>query len=1784
MDIPNDYKLIKNVYKILKKVGQSDFEDDNELSLLPSYVKICTTGDIYTNKSKINSYIEQPKIFYVNQDIVDYMDLKNKEEVKQFKKKFGLLENMRFDDDVKNIDYIFQGDFNENISNLNLDKVESMHGLFRNNKSFNQNISKWNVGNAINMRKIFKDTSFNGDISLWNVSNVEYLAGAFRNSKFNQDISKWDVGKVKSMIYVFTDSSFNQDISGWNVENVTHMRYMFRNSPFNQDISGWDVRKVIDFKGMFDGTPMEGTVPKEYFTILKDKDISVSTIKNLTQSDINYISGEGLDPLSIIELEKKFGKIEYWEFDNVTNLSTLFYDSILNPNISDWDVGNIIKMNSLFKNSNFNQDISGWNVENVTNMRVMFKNSPFNQDISGWDVRKVEDFKGMFDGTPMEGTVPEEYFTVLKDKGSSTKDKGSSTKIKLTHSNIINIYNIDNQLSKLEKKFGRIEEWKFDDSVNNLEYLFRNSILNQDISKWDVSRVVNMQAMFKNSEFNKDISQWDVRKVKNMIEMFKDSQFNQDISKWIVSNVTNMYSMFRDSLFNQDISKWDVSNVVNMNSMFKYSMFNQDISGWDVRLVEDFTDMFKGSPMEGTIPEEYFTVLKDEPSLSTTKKITQNDIFVIMNDSNSIDNQLSKLEKKFGEIEDWKFDDDVYDFYSLFMGSVSNDDISNWNVSKIETMSHMFEGNTFFNQDISNWNVGKVENMNSMFESTNFNQDISKWNVGNVRNMSNMFKDSKFNQDISGWNVRKDVNFTDMFKGSPMEGIVPEEYFTVLKDPLSIQVSPTPEIFYMYQYDIDENVIIPLENENLEKFKKDFGLFENMRLANDVKDIGYIFSDNFNQNISNLNVDKVEKMNYTFKDNKIFNQDISKWNVGNVIKMRSMFKNSTFNGDISSWNVGNVETLSGAFHGSQFNQNISKWNVGKVKLMGSVFEDSQFNQDISGWDVSNVTTMMNMFKNSPFNQDISGWNVRKVENFTDMFKGTPMEGTVPEKYFTVLKVSPTSKIFYLNQLDIDEGINIPIEEEEDLEKFKKDFGLFENMRLANDVKDISFLFSGNFNQNISNLNVDKVEDMTATFKDNKIFNQDISKWNVGNVNNMRSMFQDSGFNGDISSWNVSNVKKMITLFKDSQFNQDISSWNVKNVTHMTSMFYNSPFNQDISGWDVSNVTTMKYMFMNSPFNQDISGWDVRKVTSFQNMFTGTPMEGTVPEKYFTVLKDEESSQSTTKTDSDLKVGDVKAVYYEPTKSFYYVQIIPNEPSVKSPSYKWFIVIESDIDDRPVGWKYYAPNFKFGRTYLGSKTEEELKKLHQDYLKKPIPPTVSKNLISNMNLIDFKKKYNTYLLIDKNNNLDWNLTSKVFEQLKLDTTIIIGELIGLTVSEKIKITEKLNEDGNINVIWWNIYDNDILNGGDEYLDFAFVTNPFYLKDSSLFSSINYKGNIKYDLIKCKNDPFELEKETERDILFLSYNLVLKILLTDIFTNIYSKESQYVKSDDNPLYFITNKVPEGSFNHYHYLFFQVIEFICDFLNSSDRKKIKKFNKKCEKLLNEIFISPHKFIIDEYLSPFYNPSLGENGSIDFVSLFKKVGTSSDFHSLFLNVYKLNGKTEEKKEYILWTYISVYIEVFPYSTIKYENLYYPFEYEKLSGYDNAYYISLPNYITDKSLILTTKPNKINNFMNYPVFLAESNHSKHNDLLSSINFTPFLQQYSAFNSKDNMLIYEYLYLKRVSMIEKNNLFYLEIIWQGKYSQKQMEPSKMTLKYNMDDPKYEQIKKFLINYEKIQKI
>ena len=123
-----------------------------------------------------------------------------------------------------------EGDFND----IDTSDIESMESLFNDNKTFNGNITGWNVPSVTDMNNMF------------------YFA-----SSFNQPIGNWDVSSVIDMSCMFWGaSSFNQDISKWKFPNVTDMNHMFSYaSSFNQDLSKWDLKGKENIE-IFKGCPI----------------------------------------------------------------------------------------------------------------------------------------------------------------------------------------------------------------------------------------------------------------------------------------------------------------------------------------------------------------------------------------------------------------------------------------------------------------------------------------------------------------------------------------------------------------------------------------------------------------------------------------------------------------------------------------------------------------------------------------------------------------------------------------------------------------------------------------------------------------------------------------------------------------------------------------------------------------------------------------------------------------------------------------------------------------------------------------------------------------------------------------------------------------------------------------------------------------------------------------------------------------------------------------------------------------------------------------------------------------------------------------------------------------------------------------------------------------------------------------------------------------------------------------------------------------------------------------
>ncbi|WP_180085233.1 BspA family leucine-rich repeat surface protein [Acinetobacter sp. YH12103] len=259
--------------------------------------------------------------------------------------------------------------------------------------------------------------------------------------------------------------------------------------------------------------------------------------------------------------------------------------------------------------------------------------------------------------------------------------------------------------------------------ATNLERMFVDDSVKNDLTNWDVSSVINMNSLFANNiHFDQDISRWGTSAVTNMSGMFTNAvNFNQDIGNWDTSKVTMMSGMFTGAAkFDQDISRWDTSKVISTNGMFNNAInFNQPIGNWNVSSATIMSGMF-------------------------TDAINFNQPIGNWNVSN------------------------VTNISGMFSGAINfNQPIGNWDTSKVTTMSRTFNGAANFDQPIGNWDTSKVTAMDGMFSgAAKFNQPIGNWNVSNVTNMGGMFRGAtNFDQDLFSWAAKfhVDVNLNSFF-------------------------------------------------------------------------------------------------------------------------------------------------------------------------------------------------------------------------------------------------------------------------------------------------------------------------------------------------------------------------------------------------------------------------------------------------------------------------------------------------------------------------------------------------------------------------------------------------------------------------------------------------------------------------------------------------------------------------------------------------------------------------------------------------------------------------------------------------------------------------------------------------------------------------------------------------------------------------------------------------------------------------------------------------------------
>ncbi|UKZ10750.1 BspA family leucine-rich repeat surface protein [Vibrio phage C-ZP2022] len=170
-------------------------------------------------------------------------------------------------------------------------------------------------------------------------------------------------------------------------------------------------------------------------------------------------------------------------------------------------------------------------------------------------------------------------------------------------------------LAELDAEMRRIADRYAFETLTDLNYFFSEPdtkyVFDGDYS---FRFITAMRGMYRYAEVPQDISGFDVSKIVDMGEMFEGATGTIDISKWDTSSVQFMDAMFRRmGAFNASIAELDVSSVVTTEGMFEgNTSFNQDISGLAWTKLANARRMFAESTVFDTpIPSLNAPVLND---------------------------------------------------------------------------------------------------------------------------------------------------------------------------------------------------------------------------------------------------------------------------------------------------------------------------------------------------------------------------------------------------------------------------------------------------------------------------------------------------------------------------------------------------------------------------------------------------------------------------------------------------------------------------------------------------------------------------------------------------------------------------------------------------------------------------------------------------------------------------------------------------------------------------------------------------------------------------------------------------------------------------------------------------------------------------------------------------------------------------------------------------------------------------------------------------------------------
>ncbi|CAB5503515.1 BspA family leucine-rich repeat surface protein, partial [Bathymodiolus thermophilus thioautotrophic gill symbiont] len=1017
-----------------------------------------------------------------------------------------------------------------------------------------------NTTTISNLKNWFNINSSSSDVDLthWDVSYASDASYAFyRATTFDQNIGKWQMGSATNMYKMFAyASAFNQDIGNWQVDQVAHMSEMFLSaSVFNKDIGNWDTGKVSSmYRMFFDAYAFNQDIGNWDISSLTNANHMFTNTLAMTSANMDNTL-RGWARLDSATGETAIQRNVVWSIANYTDATARQY--LINT--YNWT----IKVGT-FDGSKTIQGSATANTLTTTSIKTTLHGLGGNDILIG----------GTTDDTLVGGAGDD---TLTGGNGNDTFDYG----FKNAGNDTITDFTVGNIRTNANA-----------DTIDLSDLLIgckSTSYLSDFITATAAGTGTKLTINYGGTEALNAL----------VTITLSNVAYNANLLNNMAANGNLILESIGPALIITGNGGRDTaSNTITFN--FNEAIKDGSFTAYDVSVVNG---VINAGSMTKVSANQYTMTVTPSPSGQHANVAITVAAGTFEDLAGNVNTAIAKNTTEISDLKDWLnvnsnnlTDLDVShanNASNAFIGTSFNQDIGNWDVSKITGMLQMFRGASTFNQNISNWDVSKVISMHAMFNAASaFNQNISNWDISNLEYAEWMLDDTAISIDnmdniLRGWAKLDTSTGESAIQRNVIWGIAQYTDATA-KQYLIDTYNWTINMGSFDRYIATQGTAASntLNTTSTKTILHGLG-------GNDTL-IGGTTNDTL---VGGSGDDTLtgaggrDIFDYGFEN--AGNDTITDFTVGNI--------NTNTSADVID--------LSNLLIGYSTTSNLNAF-VTAAATTNTVGTKLTIDHDGTGTLNSPVTiTLKNITYNTHLLNDLiaNGNLVLDAAGPTLLISGSGGKDSAANTITFNFSKAIKDGSFTVADIDIINGtINAgsltKINETQYTIKVTPNLG-GKHSNVAITVAAGAFAdIVGNVNtavaKNETRINyLAKWIDLESETSHSGYDNTDITMWDVSHVTDASDAFYDDNLRQDIGGWDVSNVVNMSRMFKFSHFaNENFSSWDVSKVVNMFEMFYSAhDVNQNFGSWDISSLTNADHMFLK---NEDMN------VTNMDNTLRG----------------------------------------------------------------------------------------------------------------------------------------------------------------------------------------------------------------------------------------------------------------------------------------------------------------------------------------------------------------------------------------------------------------------------------------------------------------------------------------------------------------------------------------------------------------------------------------------------